>query len=108
MGDKYPGHESACASFGRHVGEQHAPPDSRGTPSKEGQCADREAAQAVLCGSQLSQLNELFVGHRHNHTPQAAIHGDHYKDLWIYVDTGKKPFSAQSCQASTPPIRPTF
>jgi hypothetical protein len=51
--------------------------------------------QAVLCDSQLSQLNELFVGHRHHHTHQAAIHGDHYKDLWMDVNTGKKPFSAQ-------------
>jgi hypothetical protein len=55
----------------------------------------REAVQAVFCGSELSRLNELLASHRHHHTPQAAIHGDHYKDLWMDVNTGKKPFSAQ-------------
>ena len=84
-----------CGNFGRPDGEQHAESDSRGTRKREGQCADREAVQAVLCGSQLSQHEVLFASHRHHHTPQ-AIHGARYKDLWIYVDTGKKPFSAQT------------
>jgi len=73
-----------CGSFGRPDGEQHAEPDS--APEQGGQCADREAVQAVLCGNQLSQHEVLFASHRHHHTPQ-AIHGTRYKDLWMDVDT---------------------
>jgi len=43
-----------CGSFGRPDGEQHAEPDS--APEQGGQCADREAVQAVLWGSELFQL----------------------------------------------------
>ena len=36
-------------------------------------------------------FEELFAGHRHRHTPQ-AVHGNHFRDLWIDVYTGKNLF----------------
>jgi len=84
-----------CGSFGRPVGEQHAEPDS--APEQGGQCADREAVQAVLWGSELF-FEELFTGHRHRHTPQ-AVHGNHFRDLWMDVYTGKN-FLCSSVLAS--------